>query len=118
MPIGWGPWAACRPASFNVGDVFVSSRYYGFYNSAQTRFRTSSESIARARSCRSSRLCNDPYLSLSGVVLDPVNNMLYAAVTTSFNGFGGPGAGSVDGELLEFDPITGQQVATIPLPSR
>ena len=28
----------------------------------------------------------DPYLSLSGVELDPVNNMLYAAVTTSFNG--------------------------------
>ncbi len=37
--------------------------------------------------------------------------MLYAAVTTSFNG------GSVDGELLEFDPNTGQQVATITLPT-
>ena len=45
--------------------------------------------------------------SLSGVELDPVNNMLYAAVTTSFNGYGGPGSGSVDGELLEFNPITG-----------
>ena len=48
--------------------------------------------------------------SLSGVELDPVNNMLYAAVTTSFN------ASSVSGELVEFNPITGQEVATIPLP--
>ena len=31
-------------------------------------------------------VADDPYLSLSGVELDPVNNMLYAAVTTSFNG--------------------------------
>src|SRR5262249_48679522 len=53
----------------------------------------------------------DPLQSLSGVVLDPANNMLYAAVTTSFN------SSSVDGALLEFDPITGQQVATIPLPT-
>ena len=45
--------------------------------------------------------------SLSGVELDPVNNMLYAAVTTSFNGYGGPGSGSVNGELLEFNPSTG-----------
>ena len=57
----------------------------------------------------------DTEFSLSGVELDPVNNMLYAAVTTSFNGFGGR-LGSVDGELLEFNPLTGQEVATIPLP--
>ena len=46
-------------------------------------------------------------MALAGVELDPVNNMLYAAVTTSFNGYGGPGSGSVDGELLEFNPSTG-----------
>ena len=38
------------------------------------------------------------YLSLSGVELSPYNNMLYAAVTTSFN------SSSVSGELLEYDP--------------
>ena len=84
-----------------------------------TRLRqlaTSSASIRPDRSFKSSGLNGDPYLSLAGVELDPVNNMLYAAVTTSLNGYGGPGSGSVDGELLEYDPITGALVATIALP--
>ena len=29
-------WAACRPTSLTAGDVFVSSRFYGFYFSAPT----------------------------------------------------------------------------------
>ena len=53
---------------------------------------------------------DDPLQSLSGVELSPFNNMLYAAVTTSFN------SDSVSGELLEFDPNTGALVATITLP--
>ncbi len=53
---------------------------------------------------------DDPLQSLSGVELSPFNNMLYAAVTTSFND------SSVSGELLEFDPATGKLVATITLP--
>ena len=59
----------------------------------------------------------DTEYSLSGVELDPVNNMLYAAVTTSFNGYGGPGSGSVDGELLEFNPLTGHWWRSITLPA-
>jgi hypothetical protein len=99
----------------HVGDVYVSSRYYGFYNSAQTI-----SDILRVNSAgqvvQVIPVFGDSLDSLSGVELDPANNMLYAAVTTSFNGSGGPGSGSVDGELLEFNPITGQQVAAIPLP--
>lgn len=98
-----------------VGDVYVSSRYYGYYNQAPA-----TSDILRLNSTgqivQVIPIAYDPYLSVSGVELDPVNNMLYAAVTTSFNGYGGPGSGSVDGELLEFDPITGQQVAAINLP--
>ena len=99
----------------SVGDVYVSSRYYGDYFSAPTI-----SDILRVN--RAGQIVQvipvscDPYLSLSGVELDPANNMLYAAVTTSFNGYGGP-ARLGDGELLEFNPITGQQVATIPLPA-
>jgi methionine-rich copper-binding protein CopC/protocatechuate 3,4-dioxygenase beta subunit len=91
------------------GDVFVASRYYGFYNSSPTiaaiELVNEQGQIARVIPVNEGL-----YYSLSGVELNPVNNMLYAAVTTSFNG------GSVSGELLEFDPFTGNQVATIPLP--
>ena len=77
----------------------------------------SSESTPHGQIVQVIPVPEDTVDSLSGVELDPVNNMLYAAVTTSFNGYGGPGSGSVDGELLEFNPITGQLVATIPLPA-
>ncbi len=94
----------------NVGDVYVSSRFYGFYFSAPSisdilRINNTGQIVQVIP------ISFDPYLSLSGVELDPANNMLYAAVTTSFN------SGSVDGELLEFNPATGQQVATITLPT-
>ena len=93
-----------------VGDVYVSSRYYGFDFPAQTI-----SDIVRVNGqgqiVQVIPISFDPYLSLSGVELDPVNNMLYAAVTTSFN------SASVDGELIEFDPVTGQQIATIALPT-
>jgi len=91
------------------GTVFVSSRYYGDYFSAQT-ISDILEVNAAGQIVNVFPVSNDPYLSLAGVELDPVNNMLYAAVTTSFN------TNSVSGELLEFNPLTGQQVATIPLP--
>jgi methionine-rich copper-binding protein CopC/protocatechuate 3,4-dioxygenase beta subunit len=97
------------------GSVFVSSRYYGFYNSAPTPSDVLRLN-AQGQIAKVIPVSNDPYLSLSGVELDPANNMLYAAVTTSFNGYGGPGSGSVNGDLLEFDPVTGAQVATITLP--
>ena len=100
----------------HVGDVYVSSRYYGYYYSAQT-ISDIVRVNAQGQVTQVIPVDDDPYLSVSGVELDPVNNMLYVAVTTSFNGYGGPGSGSVDGELLEFDPSTGQQVATIPLPA-
>ncbi len=99
----------------NVGDVYVSGRYYGYYESAPAPsdiLRVNAE----GQIVQVIPISYDPYLSLAGVELDPANNMLYAAVTTSFNGYGGPGSGSVNGELLEFNPITGQQVATITLP--
>jgi Legume lectin domain/SdrD B-like domain/Bacterial pre-peptidase C-terminal domain/Bacterial Ig-like domain len=94
----------------HVGDVYVSSRFYGFDFPAETisdilRVNSAGEVVQVIP------VGFDPFLSLSGVELDPANNMLYAAVTTSFND------SSVDGELLEFDPISGQQVATIPLPT-
>jgi hypothetical protein len=98
------------------GTVYVSSRYYGFFNPVPT-VSDVLRIDANGQITGVFGVNNDPYLSLSGVQLDPVNNMLYAAVTTSFNGSGGPGSGSVDGALLEFDPLTGQQVATIPLPT-
>ena len=98
----------------NTGDVYVSARYYGFYYGGPTaailRVNTGGQVVQVIP------VPQDQEESLSGVVLDPANNMLYAAVTTSFNGYGGPGSGSVDGELVEFNPITGQEVATIPLP--
>ena len=34
MPIGWARWAACPPTSSASGDVYVSSRYYGYYTTA------------------------------------------------------------------------------------
>ncbi len=98
------------------GDVFVSSRYYGYYYSAQT-VSDILRLNGQGQIVQVIPVNGDPYLSLAGVELDPANNMLYAAVTTSSNGYGGPGSGSVDGELLEFNPITGQQLATIPLPT-
>ena len=89
----------------STGDVYVSSREYGF------DFGGTPSAILRVNSAGAIvqviEVPQDQLFSLSGVELDPVNNMLYAAVTTSFNGSGGPGSGSVDGELLEFDPITG-----------
>ena len=98
----------------NTGDVYVSSRYYGFY------YGGSIAAILRINAAgqvvQVIPVPEDQEESLSGVELDPVNNMLYAAVTTSFNGYGGPGSGSVDGELLEIDPHTGDLVATITLP--
>ena len=64
-----------------VGDTFVSSRYYGFYNSAQTI-----DDIVRVNAqgqiVQVIPVNGGLYYSLSGVELDPVNNMLYAAVTT------------------------------------
>ncbi len=93
----------------SVGDVYVSSRYYGDYYTAPT-VSDILRINAEGQVVQVIPIYGDPYLSLSGVELDPVNNMLYAAVTTSFN------TDSVDGELLEFNPITGQQVATITLP--
>ena len=68
----------------NVGDVFVSSRYYGFYNSAPT-ISDILRINAAGQVVQVIPVYGDTYLSLSGVELDPVNNMLYAAVTTSFN---------------------------------
>ena len=90
-----------------VGDVYVSSRYYGYFNG-----RPEISDILRVDQ-QGNIVQVIPVVDgiLSGVMLDPLNNMLYAAVTTSWN------PGSVDGALLEFDPTTGQQVATIPLPS-
>ena len=96
------------------GDVYVSSRVlwldFGGTPSAILRVNSGGQVVQVIE------VPEDQLFSLSGVELDPVNNMLYAAVTTSFNGFGEPGSGSVDGELVEFNPITGQEVATIPLP--
>ena len=98
----------------SVGDVFVSSRYYGsYYGGSEAAILEVNPSGAIVKVIE---VPQDNEYSISGVVLDPVNNMLYAAVTTSFNGYGGPGSGSVSGELVEFNPITGQYVATIPLP--
>ncbi len=101
------------PNVVSTGDVYVSSRYYGYYYggppSAILRVNSAGQVVQVIP------VPEDTEDSLSGVELDPVNNMLYAAVTTSFNGYGGR-LGSVDGELLEFNPITGQLVATIPLP--
>jgi protocatechuate 3,4-dioxygenase beta subunit/glutamine cyclotransferase len=91
------------------GDAYVSSRYWGFY------FGGSTSAIVRVNAqgqvVQTIEVPQDQEFSLSGVELDPVNNMLYAAVTTSFN------SGSVSGELLEFNPLTGQLVATITLPN-
>ena len=70
----------------HVGDVFVSSRYYGFYFSAQTISDILRVNSAGPDRRRSSRLATTRTCRSSGVELDPVNNMLYAAVTTSFNG--------------------------------
>ena len=71
------------------GDVYVSSRYYGYYNSAPT-ISDILRINGQGQMVQVIPVNDDPYLSLSGVELDPVNNMLYAAVTTSFNGYGGP----------------------------
>ena len=98
----------------STGDVYVSSRYYGFY------YGGPAAAIVRLNSAGTIvqviPVPEDTEYSISGVELDPVNNMLYAAVTTSFNGYGGPGSGSVDGELLEFNPLTGALVNTITMP--
>jgi protocatechuate 3,4-dioxygenase beta subunit len=50
------------------------------------------------------------YNSLAGIVLDPIDNMLYAGVTTSLF------SSSVSGELVKIDPLTGAIVGTIALP--
>ena len=97
------------PSNFlSTGDVYVSARDWGF------SFGGTPSAIVRFNSAGTIEqvieVPQDQLFSLSGVELDPVNNMLYAAVTTSFN------ANSVSGELLEFNPITGQEVATITLP--
>ncbi len=97
------------PNYLSTGDVFVSARYYGFYEPASSisdilRVNTEGQVVQVIP------VPQDTLESLSGVELDPVNNMLYAAVTTNF------GNSSVSGELVEFNPNTGQEVATIPLP--
>jgi protocatechuate 3,4-dioxygenase beta subunit len=97
------------PANFlSNGDAYVSSRYWGFY------FGGSTAAIVRVNAqgqvVQTIEVPQDQTFSLSGVELDPVNNMLYAAVTTSF------ASNSVSGELLEFDPTSGNLVATITLP--
>ena len=96
------------PNYISTGDVFVSSRYYGFDYGGPTA------AILRVNQAGSVvqviPVPEDQEFSLAAVELDPVNNMLYAAVTTSFN------SDSVSGELLEFNPNTGQLVATISLP--
>ena len=94
----------------STGDVFVSSKGYGDSAIYQVN--------AQGTVVQVIPVPEDTLDSLSGVELDPVNNMLYAAVTTAFNGFGGSNTGaSADGELLEFNPVSGQLVATIPLPA-
>ena len=97
------------PNYISTGDVFVSSRYYDYYYPGGP-----ADAIVRVNEAGSVvqviPVPQDQLYSLSGVELDPVNNMLYAAVTTSFN------TNSVSGELLEFNPSTGQEVATITLP--
>jgi hypothetical protein len=98
-----------------AGSVFVSSRYYGFYNSAPA-IADVLRLNAQGQVTKVMGVNDGLYYSLSGVELDPANNMLYVGVTTSFNGFGGPGSGSVTGDLVEFNPMTGAQVAIIPLP--
>ena len=50
-PIGWAWWAACRPTSSTPGDVYVSSRYYGYYYSADDLGHPPGQR-RRARSCR------------------------------------------------------------------
>ena len=91
--------------SLQTGDVFVSARYEVFYDGTPEILRVDAAGNVVQRIA-----VNDPLLSLSGVELSPYNNMLYAAVTTSFND------SSVSGELLEFDPASGKLVATITLP--
>ena len=59
---------------------------------------------------------DSPYLSLSGVELDPANNMLYAAVTTSFNGYGGPATARLTASCSSSTRSPASSVATIPLP--
>jgi methionine-rich copper-binding protein CopC len=51
-----------------------------------------------------------PVFGLTGVELSPVDNLLYAAVTTAIN------PSSVSGELVKIDPVTGAVLGTIPLP--
>jgi protocatechuate 3,4-dioxygenase beta subunit/methionine-rich copper-binding protein CopC len=91
------------------GDAYVAARYYGFY------FGGTVSDILRVNAAGQVTKvipvpAGDTYDSLSGVELDPVDNMLYAAVTTNF------GASSVSGELVKIDPITGAIVGTIALP--
>jgi methionine-rich copper-binding protein CopC len=101
------------PNPLLAGDTFVAARYYGFSNPSPTP-----SDILRVNEqgnvVQVIPVYNDLLDTLSGVELNPVNNMLYAAVTTAFNGSGA--TGSTDGALLEFDPATGQQVGTITLP--
>ena len=93
----------------NPGDVYVSARYYGDYFGGPTaailRLNTNGQVVQVIQ------VPQDTEGSIAGVELDPVNNMLYAAVTTSFN------SNSVSGELLEFNPFTGALVNTITLPT-
>src|SRR5262249_29581473 len=77
----------------STGDVFAAARFYGFYFSAST-ISDILEINGAGQITKVISVGTDPYLSLSGVELDPVDNLLYAAVTTSFND------GSVSGELL------------------
>jgi hypothetical protein len=52
--------------------------------------------------------------SVGGVELSPYNSELYVGVTTSQPPSNG--TNQVTGELLEFDPATGQQIGTVNLP--
>ena len=91
------------------GSVFVASRFYGFYVSFSTpsailQFSPDGQLV------QAIPVPIDPFLGLSDIVLNPVDNLLYAAVTTSVN------SSTVSGALLKFDPATGAYLGAIQLP--
>jgi protocatechuate 3,4-dioxygenase beta subunit/methionine-rich copper-binding protein CopC len=92
-----------------TGDVFVASRDFNLGTASILHFNESGQLV------QAIPVNEGLGFSVGGVELSPYNNMLYVGVTTSdpFDS-GNP---EVTGELVEYDPSTGEEVATIPLPS-
>ena len=84
----------------NVGDAFVAA---SFLNEIL-------EVNGQGQVAKVIPVPQAQYDSLGGLVLDPLDNMLYAGVTTNIS------PSSVSGELVKIDPLTGAILGTISLP--